>query len=177
MHKEKQGEKRSPRSTASKKGKDEKDAFQDAVIALTHLGDAEITKDKKNVHISAAHDVQVGRLKDTEDEGVSDPCMKLNFDFEDNYNIDDINSDANSLFKSVPVQQRKRKKLAEEGGRKKAGRKKKAGQKKGPPSKRMCKKSKGQVGKEGNKKVVYNDGISRPSYIKFGPPSAKVQPV
>eukprot|EP00957_Ditylum_brightwellii_P064460 4891587-Ditylum_brightwellii.AAC.1 len=65
-----------------KEGKDEKDAFQDAVIALTRLGDAEITKNKKNVHVSAMHDVQV---------------------------------------KSVPVQQRKRKKIAEEGWKKKEG--------------------------------------------------------
>eukprot|EP00957_Ditylum_brightwellii_P008729 662222-Ditylum_brightwellii.AAC.1 len=65
----------------------------------------------------------------------------------------------------VPAQQRKRKKAAEERGKKKADRKKKAGQKEGCPCKRICKESEGQVANKGNEKEVYNDGISRPSYI------------
>eukprot|EP00957_Ditylum_brightwellii_P078366 5958841-Ditylum_brightwellii.AAC.1 len=69
------------------------------------------------------------------------------------------------------------KKAAEERGRKRAGRKKKAGWKKVCPCKRICKESKGQVAKEGNKKVVYSDGISRPSYINVDSPSAEFQPV
>eukprot|EP00957_Ditylum_brightwellii_P024027 1811630-Ditylum_brightwellii.AAC.1 len=111
------------------------------------------------MHISAMHDVQVGKQKDTEGEEMILILMQI------------LCLILCPCSRGKGRNQHKK----EEGGRMEG--KNKTGQKECHSSKRICKESKGQVAKEGNKKVVYSDGISRPSYINVGSPNAKFQPV